>query len=76
MTRSICIAVVLLVSSFAAEAAAQTTLKMATLAPERSPWDRVFQLWSKSVERSTNGAVAHRRLPLVRMPIEYKVKQR
>jgi TRAP-type transport system periplasmic protein len=57
MIRSICIAVVLLVASLASTASAKTTLKMATLAPERSPWGKVFQLWSKSIAQSTQGQV-------------------
>jgi TRAP-type C4-dicarboxylate transport system substrate-binding protein len=38
-------------------AEAKTTLKMATLAPKRSPWGKVFTAWSKAVEQKTNGEV-------------------
>jgi TRAP-type transport system periplasmic protein len=36
---------------------AKTTLKLATLAPPRSPWGKVFKIWSKAVEQKTNGSV-------------------
>ncbi len=38
-------------------AQAKTTLKMATLAPSRSPWGKVFRTWSKAVTQKTNGEV-------------------
>ncbi len=36
---------------------AKSTLKMATLAPPRSPWGKVFKTWSKAVEQKTKGEV-------------------
>src|SRR5690349_1353828 len=36
---------------------AKTTLKMATLAPPRSPWGKVFKTWSKAVDQKTKGEV-------------------
>ncbi|MBX3130867.1 MAG: TRAP transporter substrate-binding protein DctP [Polyangiaceae bacterium] len=36
---------------------AKTTLKMATQAPPRSPWGKVFRTWSKAVEQKTNKGV-------------------
>ncbi|MFO0566077.1 MAG: TRAP transporter substrate-binding protein DctP [Polyangiaceae bacterium] len=42
----------------AGAAEAKTTLKMATLAPKRSPWGKVFTTWSKAVDQKTNGEVS------------------
>lgn len=39
-------------------AEAKSTLKMATLAPKRSPWGKVFTTWSKAVAQKTNNEVA------------------
>lgn len=36
---------------------AKSTLKMATLAPPRSPWGKVFKIWSKAVDQKTKGEV-------------------
>jgi TRAP-type transport system periplasmic protein len=44
----------------AGEAAAQakkSTLKLATLAPPRSPWGKVFKAWTQAVDQKTNGSV-------------------
>jgi len=41
----------------AGAAEAKTTLKIATLAPPRSPWGKVFKTWTKAVETKTNGEV-------------------
>ncbi len=38
-------------------ASAKTTLKMATQAPPRSPWGKVFRTWSKAVDQKTKGEV-------------------
>lgn len=38
-------------------AEAKTSLKLATLAPPRSPWGKVFKIWSKAVDKKTNGEV-------------------
>jgi TRAP-type transport system periplasmic protein len=35
----------------------KVTLKMATLAPPRSPWGKVFKIWAKAVEQKTDGKV-------------------
>ena len=35
----------------------QTVLKMATLAPENSAWDKVFKRFEKEVEEATNGTL-------------------
>jgi len=42
----------------AGEAQAKSTLKMATLAPPRSPWGKVFKTWSKAVDQRTKGEVS------------------
>ncbi len=34
-----------------------TTIRMATLAPAGSSWDKIFRLWNNSVEKETGGAV-------------------
>jgi TRAP-type C4-dicarboxylate transport system substrate-binding protein len=46
-----------LIMGTAGVANAKTTLKMATLAPPRSPWGKVFKTWSKAVEQKTKGEV-------------------
>lgn len=51
------IAAVFVVLGTAGMAEAKTTLKMATLAPPRSPWGKVFKTWSKAVDQKTNGEV-------------------
>lgn len=38
-----------------ADAQETTTLRIATLAPRGSPWDRAFRAWANSVEQDTNG---------------------
>ncbi|MCK6532051.1 MAG: TRAP transporter substrate-binding protein DctP [Polyangiaceae bacterium] len=38
-------------------AQAKSTLKMATLAPKRSPWGKVFTTWSKAVAKKTGDEV-------------------
>lgn len=39
----------------AADAQEATTLRIATLAPRGSPWDRAFRAWANSLERETDG---------------------
>ncbi len=39
------------------EAEAATKVKLATLAPKRSPWGKVFTTWSKAVKKMTKGGV-------------------
>lgn len=39
------------------EAHAKSTLKMATLAPKKSPWGKVFTTWAKAVDQKTKGEV-------------------
>lgn len=41
----------------ATQAEAKTTVKLATLAPKRSPWGKVFTTWAKAVEQKTNKEV-------------------
>jgi TRAP-type C4-dicarboxylate transport system substrate-binding protein len=41
----------------AAAPGGKVTLKMATLAPPRSPWGKVFKTWAKAVEQKTDGKV-------------------
>src|SRR3972149_5954007 len=45
------------VTGTAGMAHAKNTLKMATLAPPRSPWGKVFRTWSKAVDQKTKGEV-------------------
>lgn len=40
-----------------AQGGGKTTLKLATLAPPRSPWGKVFKVMSKAVEKRTDGKV-------------------
>ena len=51
--------IVLALTAFliAAPASAETTLKIATLAPEGSSWMRLFHEWQKAVEARTEGRV-------------------
>jgi TRAP-type transport system periplasmic protein len=51
------IAAAFVVMGTAGVAQAKTTLKMATLAPPRSPWGKVFKTWAKAVEQKTDGGV-------------------
>lgn len=51
------VAVTALVSGYTTDAEAKTKLKMATLAPARSPWGKVFKSWAKAVDKKTNGEV-------------------
>lgn len=39
-------------------AAGNTTIRLATLAPAGSSWDKVFRAWSNSVSKETGGAVS------------------
>ncbi len=48
---------VFVVLGTATAAQAKTTLKMATLAPPRSPWGNVFRTWAKAVDKKTKGEV-------------------
>jgi TRAP-type C4-dicarboxylate transport system substrate-binding protein len=52
------VAAVFVVMGAAGVAEAKTTLKMATLAPPRSPWGKVFKTWSKAVDQKTNSEVS------------------
>ncbi len=52
-----CIAAAFLVMGTGEVAHAGTTLKMATQAPPRSPWGKVFKTWSKAVDQKTKGEV-------------------
>lgn len=45
-----------LVALSVAEARA-ATLRLGTLAPKHSPWGKVFEAWSKTVEKKTDGSV-------------------
>src|SRR5262245_23031855 len=47
----------LLVGALASPAVAQTTIKIATLAPEGSSWMKLFHEWRKAVEARTEGRV-------------------
>jgi TRAP-type transport system periplasmic protein len=38
-------------------AEAKSTVKLATLAPKRSPWGKVFTAWADAVQKRTNGEV-------------------
>lgn len=38
-------------------AEAKTEVKLATLAPKRSPWGKVFTTWAKAVKKKTNGEI-------------------
>jgi len=51
------LAAAFVVMGTAGVAQAKTTLKMATLAPKRSPWGKVFTTWSKAVAKKTNDEV-------------------
>lgn len=51
------LAAAFVVMGTAGVANAKTTLKMATLAPKRSPWGKVFTTWSKAVATKTNDEV-------------------
>ncbi|GMV16337.1 MAG: TRAP transporter substrate-binding protein DctP [Polyangiaceae bacterium] len=51
------LAAAFVVMGTAGVAQAKSTLKMATLAPKRSPWGKVFTTWSKAVDQKTNGEV-------------------
>ncbi len=51
-------AFVLMGTTGMAQARPKTTLKLATLAPPRSPWGKVFKTWSKAVSQKTGGDVA------------------
>ena len=55
MTRTL--AALLTVVSLTAPAAAETMLKVATLAPEGSSWMKLFHEWQKAVESRTSGRV-------------------
>jgi TRAP-type C4-dicarboxylate transport system substrate-binding protein len=60
MFRKLCAAALtaaFLVTGTASEAEAKTTLKLATLAPPRSPWGKVFKAWAKAVDTKTKGEV-------------------
>lgn len=50
----------LVVSSTAPAAAAETALKIATLAPEGSSWMRMFHAWAQRIEARTDGRVRPR----------------
>lgn len=39
------------------DAAAAEVLKIGTLAPQASPWGKVFQVWQQAVKQKTNGAL-------------------
>jgi TRAP-type C4-dicarboxylate transport system substrate-binding protein len=39
------------------DAAAAEVLKIGTLAPQQSPWGKVFQVWQTAVKTKTNGAL-------------------
>lgn len=39
------------------DAAAAEVLKIGTLAPQQSPWGKVFQVWQAAVKTKTNGAL-------------------
>jgi TRAP-type transport system periplasmic protein len=41
----------------AAEASAQETLKIGTLAPGASPWGQVFKVWAEAVSKKSDGKV-------------------
>ena len=43
--------------SFARPAAAQTVIKIATLAPEGSSWMKLFHMWQAKVESRTEGRI-------------------
>lgn len=56
LIAALCAAAFVLMGT-AGMANAKSTLKMATLAPPRSPWGKVFKTWSKAVEQKTKGEV-------------------
>ncbi|MCA9591994.1 MAG: TRAP transporter substrate-binding protein DctP [Myxococcales bacterium] len=49
------VAAAFVVMGTAGMANAKTTLKMATLAPPRSPWGVVFKTWAKAIKQKTKG---------------------
>jgi len=51
------LALLLVTLAFARPAAAQTVLKIATLAPEGSSWMKLFHQWKDKVEQRTEGRV-------------------
>jgi len=60
MIRKLCagaLCAAFLVTGTASEAEAKTTLKLATLAPPRSPWGKVFKAWAKAVDTKSKGEV-------------------
>src|SRR5688572_14562372 len=51
------IGIVVLPSAAQVAAAGTTTIRMATLAPAGSSWDKVFRAWNNSLKTETGGAV-------------------
>ncbi len=56
ITAAVFVAVFVVLGT-ATAAQAKTTLKMATLAPPRSPWGNVFRTWAKAIKKKTHGEV-------------------
>ena len=57
MKRAVAFALALVALSVGGAARAQTTLKIATLAPEGSSWMTQFHEWGKTVEEHTGGKI-------------------
>src|SRR5688572_5155395 len=51
------IGIVVLPSAAHVAAAGTTTIRLATLAPAGSSWDKVFRAWNNSLKKETGGAV-------------------
>jgi len=56
-------AVAVLPSSASVSAAGTTTIRMASLAPSGSSWDKVFRAWSNSLKQQTGGALQFQFFP-------------
>lgn len=55
--RALAVLIAAGIASTAPRASANTTLRMATLAPKQSPWGKVFRAWSEATLRDTHGSV-------------------
>ena len=54
---ALCTCIVMLPSLTHVSAASTTTIRLATLAPAGSSWDKVFRAWNNSLKKETGGAV-------------------
>ena len=60
---ALCTCIVMLPSLTHVAAAGTTTIRLATLAPAGSSWDKVFRAWSNSLKKETGGAVQFQFFP-------------